>query len=109
MQVVRSRKAHALHDEIFEDLKKHGDRVRRAVFYNTPEGDAVQGSDFDFTGRFEVSQVPGEALYIDDPSTVYYVCGPEGFMRDVGVGLKQRGVDGKRIRAEVFGQGAVPI
>ena len=48
-------------------------------------------------------------LYIDNPNTVYYVCGPEGFMRDVGVGLKERGVDVERIRAEVFGQGVVPI
>lgn len=113
VQVLRSRKAHALHDEIFADIKTHEGDVRRAVFYNSPdhepEQSAVQGKDFDFTGRFSVDRVPGEVLYINDPTTIYYVCGPESFMRDVGVALKERGVNVSRIRAEVFGQGAVPI
>ncbi|KAI0085858.1 hemoglobin [Irpex rosettiformis] len=105
VQVLRSRKAHALHDEIFADISAHKDLIRHAIFYNSPEDD--EGADF--TGRFEVARVPGEVLYLDDPKAVYYVCGPEGFMRDVGVALKERGVDVGRIRAEVFGQGAVPI
>lgn len=93
VQVLRSRSAHALHDEIFTDLSlslslslsTDKPTIRRAIFYNSPgDSTVVQGRDFDFVGRFSVDRVPGEVLYVDDPSTVYYVCGPEGFMRDVG-------------------------
>ena len=60
-------------------------------------------------GRLDLNKVPAETLYLGDPNTQYYVCGPEVFMRDVGKALQEKGVQYARIHAEVFGAGAVPI
>ncbi|EKM52474.1 uncharacterized protein PHACADRAFT_260907 [Phanerochaete carnosa HHB-10118-sp] len=109
VQVVRSRAAHPLHDEVRRLLGLRPDRVRRAVFYSAPAGSDLQGQDYDFAGRLELARVPTDTLRLDDPAAHYYVCGPEPFMADVIRSLKARGVNTDKIHAEVFGQGAVPL
>lgn len=107
VQVVRSRAAHPLHDELQALLARRPDLVRRAVFYSAA-ADAAQG-ECDFAGRFSVGRVPAETLRLDDATAQYYVCGPEPFMAEVIRELKARGVQSSRLHVEVFGQGAVPL
>lgn len=109
VQVVRSRAAHPLHDEVHRLLALHPDRVRRAIFYSAPAPGDLQGQDYDFAGRLDVARVPADVLRVAEPGTHYYVCGPEPFMAAVIRDLKAQGVDTPRIHAEVFGQGAVPL
>ena len=110
VQVVRSRAACPLHDEVARLLAAHPERVRRAVFYSRPEAACgVVGADFDFAGRMDLDKVPVETLRLEDATAHYYVCGPEAFMAEAIQRLKTKGVDVGRIHAEVFGQGAVPL
>jgi nitric oxide dioxygenase len=44
-------------------------------------------------------------LCLSDKTATYYICGPGGFMRDMGDKLKSFGVDEERIKLEIFGTG----
>lgn len=108
VQVMRSRKAHPLYDEVQRLLKLRPEFVKRAIFYSAP-GDDVVGEEYDFKGRMDLDKVDEDILRLADPSANYYVCGPEPFMTDIIQRLKLKGVDAGRLHAEVFGQGAVPL
>ncbi|KAI9729186.1 MAG: hypothetical protein M1834_007093 [Cirrosporium novae-zelandiae] len=97
-------------------LKSHYPNLRTTIFNTNPtEMDRV-GRKYDFKGRMDLGMLVGEGgnkkdkdgreLYLGDESAEYFVCGPEGFMRDVGGTLKTLGVRGK-VRFELFGTGGV--
>ena len=109
IQVVRSRALHPLRDEVRRLLALHPERVRSTVFYSAPGAADVQGAEYDVQGRMDLANVDQALLHLDDKTTHYYVCGPEGFMADIGKKLKTLGVEPARVHAEVFGQGAIPI
>ncbi|KAI0355100.1 bacterial hemoglobin [Trametes cingulata] len=108
IQAVRNERVHAFRTHIQKIRTAHPARVRSTIFYSHPGPDAVQGRDFDVAGRLDLDKVPREVLRLDERGAQYYVCGPEGFMADMIRGLKERGVEGSRIHAEVFGAGATP-
>lgn len=109
LQVVRSRALHPLRDEVRRLLASRPERVRSTVFYSAPGAADVQGAEYDVQGRMDLANVDQALLHLGDKTTHYYVCGPEGFMADIGKKLKTLGVEPARIHAEVFGQGAIPI
>ncbi|KAI0373181.1 bacterial hemoglobin [Pilatotrama ljubarskyi] len=108
VQAVRNERVHAFRDHIRRIRSAHPERVKSTIFYSHPGADAVQGRDFDVAGRLDLEKVPRDVLRLDARDAQYCVCGPEGFMQDMIEGLKARGVEGKRIHAEVFGAGATP-
>lgn len=62
-------------------------------------------------GRFVFSALDLERdLFLSNPQTRYFVCGPAGFMTDIKKGLTEElGVDDKRVQIELFGTGAVAV
>lgn len=72
--------------------------VHRAL--SQPEGHAVAGQDFEFTGRLGIEQVKA-TLALDDYD--FYLCGPGSFTQDLYEGLRTVHVPDARIHAEAFG------
>ncbi|KAL7283859.1 hypothetical protein ACG7TL_003299 [Trametes sanguinea] len=108
VQAVRNERVHAFKDHVARIRAAHPDRVKATTFYSKPGEGAQLGRDYDVKGRLGLEKVPRDVLRLDAPDAQYYVCGPEEFMADMTRGLKERGVDGSRIHAEVFGAGANP-
>ena len=108
IQGVHSRSAHALNEEVIGLLNKHPNPVKKAIFYSDPH-DALLGKHYDFPGRMDLNKVDDTTLRLADSTTQYYVCGPEGFMQEIGKALKDRGVDVRRVHAEVFSAAANPL
>lgn len=75
---------------------------RRHIAYSRPLARDQPGVDFDAEGHLGI-----EALRRLDVSrdADFYLCGPEGFMRDMTSGLATWGVPQERIRTENFGPG----
>lgn len=73
---------------------------RRYVSYSQPSAKDLLGVDFDAEGHLDI-----EALRkIGVPRMAdFYLCGPEGFMRDLTAGLASWGVPLRQIRTEIFG------
>ena len=67
--------------------------AHRVVAYSRPDG--APGHRLDLT----TLELPEDADY--------YVCGPDGFMRDIGAALTARGVAPERVLTEAFGTVAV--
>ncbi|OOF91437.1 hypothetical protein ASPCADRAFT_400189 [Aspergillus carbonarius ITEM 5010] len=82
----------------------------QAFFFTShPDAEDKQGEDYDFAGRLDLSKLDAKtALFLDDATTQYYVCGPESFMVDVRVKLTAAGVAADRIKMELFGTGGIP-
>ena len=72
--------------------------VHRAL--SQPEGHAVAGQDYEFTGRLGIEQVKA-TLALDDYD--FYLCGPGSFTQDLYEGLRSVHVPDARIHAEAFG------
>ncbi|MBH3392528.1 pyridoxamine 5'-phosphate oxidase family protein [Pseudomonas putida] len=72
--------------------------VHRAL--SQPEGHAVAGQDYEFTGRLGIEQVKA-TLALDDYD--FYLCGPGSFTQDLYEGLRTVHVPDARIHAEAFG------
>jgi ferredoxin-NADP reductase len=75
---------------------------RRYVAYSKPERDDRMGRDFDTVGRLNVATL--EQLGVPREAD-FYLCGPSGFLADFIAGLKNWGVEPRRIHSEVFGPG----
>lgn len=74
--------------------------VHNVVFVKTPvAGLDIKGRHYDQAGRLSLAKLNGESdLYLQDPMTKYFVCGPDSFMADVWRGLKAMGVEEERIK-----------
>jgi nitric oxide dioxygenase len=78
--------------------------IRVTVFNKLPADGDVEGSDYHHVGRMDLAKLDqSKELFLHDPEAEYYLCGPEGFMRDMKNRLIELGVAVERIQLEVFG------
>lgn len=79
-------------------------RIRHDVFYSreTPADDVVGAGTTQHAGRLTPEWLKAQV----QPGNVYYICGPDAFMRDMVATLKEAGVPEKAIRFEFFGSAA---
>ncbi|PRY49031.1 ferredoxin-NADP reductase [Geodermatophilus tzadiensis] len=76
--------------------------AHRLVAHSRPRPGA--GGRPDVVGRLDAGVLEDAAVPFDAD---FYLCGPAGFLRDLGAGLAARGVPPERVAVEVFGsQGA---
>ena len=107
IQAARSSKTLAF-GEYIRALAKEDSNVRYIRFIKTPMAGEVVGRDFDVAGRMSLKGLDGEKMLgLGFGETLYFVCGPEGFMGDVRGALTKMGVDRERIRMERFGTGGI--
>jgi nitric oxide dioxygenase len=114
-----TRKISWLHAARTSDVRAFGHHIReiersrknvRAVFFDaSPKAEHIQGKDYDHEGRMDLSKLSKEEeLFISNPKTEYYICGPTAFMVDMERALIGYGVDADRIEMELFGTGGIP-
>lgn len=105
---ARSAEAQAFTSHV-HDLVQKNSNVASTVFRSDKINKKdVKGVDYDFAGRIDLRKIEQEKkLFLKDPSTGYYVCGPRDFMRDTQEFLKRSGVDEGRIHMEVFNTGGL--
>ncbi|KAI2601999.1 flavohemo protein [Hypoxylon sp. NC1633] len=102
---VHSSEARPFSNHIRETCAKDANsNISPNFFITSPQQHDVQGIDYHFQGRVDLSQVdPKSGLFLDDPRAKYYICGPKVFMKDMEKYLKGAGVGVERIYLEVFG------
>ncbi|KAL1982779.1 hypothetical protein VTN96DRAFT_895 [Rasamsonia emersonii] len=104
---VRRARVRAFKDHVLS-LAKQYPNLQVTFFNSSPSDDEKQGEDFHHAGRIDLQKLDrDEHLFLDDPTTEYYICGPEGFMQDMARSLKELNVDSARIHMELFGTGGV--
>lgn len=80
--------------------------INATFFVTSPQQQEVQGVDYHFAGRVDLSKVDSESsLFLDDARAEYYICGPYAFMKATEKYLVSVGVAQERIHLEVFGTG----
>ena len=107
VHAARNSQVQAFGNHIKQLVTDH-DNVRSHVFIKEIlEGDR-EGVDYQFKGRMSLHKLDGDQdLFLRDPSTEYYICGPENFMVDMRNVLRDMGVGSERIKLEVFGSGDI--
>ena len=101
----RNSRVQAFGDHIKNTAHAH-ENVQIHVFIKEPGQNDVKGVDYQFAGRMNLDRLDADQdLFIHDPNAEYYICGPEGFMADMASYLEGQGVEGKRIKMEIFGTG----
>lgn len=111
------RKLHFIHGSRTSSVrafKKHVTSLTTAypdlqtTFFTTqPSAVDKEGVDYTYAGRVDLSKLASSDLFIENPATQYYICGPEKFMTDMEATLKAQGVQGDRIKMELFGTGSI--
>jgi ferredoxin-NADP reductase/ferredoxin len=69
----------------------------RLVAYSAP---SASDAEHDLTGHLDLAAIEQAGVPKDAD---HYLCGPDGFMRDIGAALTARGVAPERISTEIFG------
>jgi ferredoxin-NADP reductase/MOSC domain-containing protein YiiM len=77
-------------------------RGHRHICYSHPGPADVRGRDYQTEGRLSAEVLAALGLPRDGEA---YVCGPAAFMAEVSAALISLGVDGARVRTEIFGAG----
>lgn len=94
-------------------MQKHHPSLRKIVYHSHPDRIEVQQRDYDVHGRLNIQDCDqtfrNQNLFIDNKTTMYFICGPETFMTDVGRGLESLGIEKERVKMELFSVGPVPI
>lgn len=104
---ARSSGARAFKKHISE-LPKQFPSIQTTFFTSHPSEGETEGVDFDHVGRVDLTKLKDRDLFLDDPKTDYYICGPGKFMTDMESALKAKGVDADRVKMELFGTGGIP-
>jgi nitric oxide dioxygenase len=104
IQGVRNSAEHVFKSHVAGIAERSNGKVRTAAYYSEQSHVENEGEHV-YPGRLHVNQMDQSLLALDDPTTLYYVCGPDLFMRDVKRDLEALGVDGKRITIEAFRAG----
>ncbi|HWC39731.1 MAG TPA: MOSC and FAD-binding oxidoreductase domain-containing protein [Acidimicrobiales bacterium] len=76
----------------------------RLVAYSQATTSDTERSQHDTSGRLDLAAL--EALQVPRDAD-YYLCGPTGFMHDIGAALTARGVKAERVATETFGSVSV--
>jgi ferredoxin-NADP reductase/MOSC domain-containing protein YiiM len=76
--------------------------AHRHICFSSPGPDDVEGRDYQTAGRLSAPVLAALDLPRDADA---YLCGPTGFMADISAALAAGGIQGSRIRTEVFGAG----
>jgi ferredoxin-NADP reductase/predicted pyridoxine 5'-phosphate oxidase superfamily flavin-nucleotide-binding protein len=87
-------------DRLLEDA---GDAVRVVRLLSQPEAEAVQGEDFDLSGRIDVALLKDLLTVEDYDQLDFVVCGPGSFTQSLYDGLRELDIRDSRIHAETFG------
>jgi ferredoxin-NADP reductase/MOSC domain-containing protein YiiM len=99
LHAARNRDEHAFAAEA-DDLLAALPGGHRLVVYSKPTNDDTPRADYDLSGRLDMTALEQARLPTDAD---YYLCGPDGFMRDIGAALAALGAAPGRIATEVFG------
>jgi ferredoxin-NADP reductase/MOSC domain-containing protein YiiM/ferredoxin len=75
-------------------------RGHRHVCYSRPGARDVEGRDYQSRGHLSASALKAMDLPADADA---YICGPTAFMAEISGALAALGLDGRRIRTEIFG------
>ncbi|MHC8323146.1 2Fe-2S iron-sulfur cluster-binding protein [Pseudomonas sp. GB2N2] len=87
-------------DRLFE---RAGDSVRVLRLLSQPEADALEGEDFDLTGRID-TELLRNTLEVEDYDHLDFVlCGPGSFTQGLYDSLREMDIRDSRIHAETFG------
>ncbi len=90
----------------FKELMKSSELVCPSwtihIRYSQPDKTDQKGKDYHDKGRIDISLLKS-LLPFDDYE--FYICGPEGFMRDIYQGLRAMNIAKERIHHEFFGKG----
>ncbi|WP_347909832.1 pyridoxamine 5'-phosphate oxidase family protein [Pseudomonas grandcourensis] len=87
-------------DRLLEDA---GDAVRVVRLLSQPEAEAIQGEDFDLSGRIDVALLKDLLTVEDYEQLDFVVCGPGSFTQSLYDGLRELDIRDSRIHAETFG------
>ncbi|WP_349735861.1 pyridoxamine 5'-phosphate oxidase family protein [Pseudomonas jessenii] len=87
-------------DRLLEDA---GDAVRVVRLLSQPEAEAIQGEDFDLSGRIDVALLKDLLTVEDYDQPDFVVCGPGSFTQALYDGLRELDIRDSRIHAETFG------
>ena len=104
---ARSSSVRAFKDHV-QGLEQKLPNLKATFFTSHPSAEDKPGVDYHHAGRIDLGKLDAQSLYLDNPKTEYYVCGPEVFMTDMTKALTERGVGADRIKMELFGTGGVP-
>jgi ferredoxin-NADP reductase/predicted pyridoxine 5'-phosphate oxidase superfamily flavin-nucleotide-binding protein len=87
-------------DRLLDDA---GDAVRVVRLLSQPEAEAIQGEDFDLSGRIDVALLKDLLTVEDYDQLDFVVCGPGSFTQALYDGLRELDIRDSRIHAETFG------
>ena len=109
VHATRDSQTQAFSHHIQETTKFH-DNIQSHVFNKEPGNGDREGVDYHFKGRMDLNKLDTDHdLFIHNPETEYYICGPQKFMTDIGQALGNWGVGPDRIKMELFGTGEIPV
>lgn len=102
IHATRSSASRAFKDTI-EKLSGGHSNIKATFFVENPESG---GDDRTYIGRADLHRLHAQNdLFLNDPETEFYICGPSPFMQSLRDSLLQLGVDQTRIMMELFGTG----
>jgi len=101
---VRSSADHAFKTR-FEELAAHSENVRLFICYSQPDGNDVEGKDYQFASRVTVDLFK---RLLPSNNYEYYICGPPPMMASLTVALQEWGVPDNRVFMEAFGKASAP-
>ncbi|KAI1407321.1 putative flavohemoglobin [Hypoxylon sp. FL1857] len=104
---VHSTEVRAFNDHIRATCAKDvNNNISATFFVTSPQRRDVQGVDYHFAGRTDLSIVDQKSsLFLDNARAEYFICGPHAFMKEVERYLIDAGVGAERIHLEIFGTG----
>jgi nitric oxide dioxygenase len=109
IQAARSTAVQAFGSHI-RSMADENPYVLYTSFVKEPGEGEIAGQHYDISGRMQLEGLDRkQQLGLDCDKTLYFVCGPENFMLQVGDRLQKMGVDEARIRLELFNTGAPPV
>lgn len=99
IHAAQSGRHHALRDHVKEVAAAHPN-VRSVAIYEVPDPADRPGVDYDESGRITMDWLKQTVPVAESD---FYFCGPRGFMRMLGIGLRALDVPEERIHFEYFG------